>query len=362
MKKEIVNELFWLRSLSCLAVVLLHSIAASSYNFPENNQELANLFKQLSLFGTPTFVFISIFLISKFYPNGTPTGFLTKRFKYLLFPYVFMALIYAIFDTYFALGHFNNAQYLKEVLKNIVFGDYIAWFIPLILQLYILYSLVHKFLDKISPVVIIPLSLLINIIYLLYFSITKPLGIIPFSDYIWYRGYWILFFGWIFYFVAGYYAAKHFKQYIEFVKKHIKTIVLITIFSSILLVSLTHFNIISAISTKRPDVLIYTSGMISIIIYISTKINNIPKFIVLVNNYSFSIYLLHSLFIYSIDPLPFMNQLTYTITIFILSALFSIIVAHIVNKIPIGKYLVGNVQTQKKKRKKQTTEKYLTTK
>lgn len=65
-----VKEIFFIRSISCLSVVLIHSIAVITMN----SQPMPTI-ESILMFSTPSFIFLSEFLLAYSYPNGTPKGF-----------------------------------------------------------------------------------------------------------------------------------------------------------------------------------------------------------------------------------------------------------------------------------------------
>ncbi|MCY9018877.1 acyltransferase family protein [Priestia megaterium] len=343
MKKKLVNEIFWLRAIACLAVVTIHSIQKGiDYYFTGENTPMVyflHLFYAASLFGTPSFVFISEFLLAKAYPSGVPQGFFKKRVKFLITPFIFMGIVYAFFELGTSI---TLKSFIIEVLKNILIGDYVAWFILLILQFYLLHMFAPKYLSKISPKVVLPIALAINVLYLSFFEFIDPIQAIPFHDYIWDRGYWLLFIGWIFYFALGYYIGKDFESFKLSLQKNGKLILVFTVIAYCMVVGLKLTGILPDSSSKRPDIPIYTTAIICLIFYLSGKLNHAPRLIILISNYSFNIYLLHMTFLYTIKPLPHMNMITYTLFLLILSVTCSIVLATLINKLTFGKYLVGN--------------------
>ncbi|MQR87065.1 acyltransferase family protein [Bacillus megaterium] len=342
MNKKLVNEIFWLRSISCLAVVTIHSIQAGiGYYFTGENNIMVyflHLFYAAALFGTPAFVFISEFLLAKSYPTTVPDGFIKKRIKFLMLPFIFMGIVYAFFEA----NNFSFKILTSEILKNIFFGDYVAWFILLILQFYLLHMLISKLLKKASPKIVLPITFIINVLYLSFFQFVNPIDIIPFNKYIWYRGYWIPFLGWIFYFTLGYYIGNNYKEYKHFLNKNKKLVLIMPAIVYCLLVGLKLSQILPESTSKRPDIPLYTLTIICFIFYVTPKIKTVPKLVMLISNYSFNIYLLHMIFIYIIKPLPSMNMITYTISLIFLSITCSILLANVINRWKFGKYLIGN--------------------
>ncbi|WP_374988867.1 acyltransferase family protein [Priestia megaterium] len=356
MKKKLVNEIFWLRALACLAVVTIHSIQKGiDYYFTGKNTPMVyflHLFYAASLFGTPSFVFISEFLLAKAYPYSLPQSFFKKRVKFLLTPFVFMGIVYAFFELGTSI---TLKSFLVEALKNTLIGDYVAWFILLILQFYLLHTFAPKYLSKMSPKVVLPISLVTNVLYLSFFKFVNPIQAIPFHNYIWDRGYWLLFIGWIFYFALGYYVGKDFESFKLWLQKNGKLILLFAAIAYCMVVGLKLTGILPDSTSKRPDIPIYTTAIICLIFHLSGKLNSTPRLIILISNYSFNIYLLHMIFLYTIKPLPHMNMITYTLFLFVLSITCSMVLATVINKLSFGKYLVGNILTIGKKQKDNVT-------
>lgn len=348
MDKKLVNEIFWLRSISCLAIVLIHAIEASidfqTKQLGSTSFSLENLHLIL-LFATPTYVFISEFLLAKAYRDGVPPGFLIKRMRSLLIPYCFMGIVYAVFDM---TKGFTWSAVIVETVKNIVMGDFVAWFILLIFQFYILHMILSRVLNRIPPLRALIFSFVVNVLYLAFFNLTQPIAIIPFHDYIWARGYWIPCLGWLFYFTVGYYAGRNYEYVIQWIRRH-----KLWIFGSTLLmmalVFLFNDHIFTKTTSKRPDMLLYTCCVIGLIFYVSNKVQQIPQWVYHISSYSFSIYLLHKLFMGWIPYISEMGFIGYTIILFVSSLTGSIIMAYLFNRIPFGRYLVGGIQHVKPK-------------
>lgn len=342
MKKELVSEIVWMRAIACIAVVVGHSIQAGFDHYfspdstPTMTQNILILVLLAMYFATPTFVFLSEFLISKKYFNHIPEGFIKKRAKYLLVPYIFMGFVYGIIES----PELTIQTIFVESLKNIFLGDFTVYFILIIFQFYFLHVLLHKKLNKWSPKVVLPITFLINAIYLAFFNFTEPTNN-PIAIYIWKTGHWLPFIGWLFYFSLGYYCGKHYNALLKYLKKRTIPLVLITIASFFIVVINKYFGIIEAISSKRIDILLYTICIILLIFHLASYINKTPKLLIILGNYSFSIYLLHKIFLHYFQPLPNMNMVLYIITSFIFSFGLSILTSYILNKFSFGKYLVG---------------------
>jgi membrane-bound acyltransferase YfiQ involved in biofilm formation len=339
-----VFEVYWLRCICCIAVVIIHSISAAMGTFEGVKNTLITSYIPF-LFATPAFVFISEFLIAKSYPNGLPNGFMKKRLKKLVPPYLFLAFIYAIFKT-----HQFSFLTFKVTLSNIFLGGFVAYFIIVIIQFYLLHKFFHKYLKNWSPKIVLPIGFVINILYLAFFNFSNPLPI-PKADYIWRMGYWMPFVGWLFYFLLGYYCGRYYTELKIAINKYktlIYTLSIVTLFIGFLV---NHFQLYT-IDSKRIDNILYTTCIILLVFQLTSKVQSVPNFVMLISRYSFNIYLLHEVFMMSVQYVPFvkdMNILVYIISLSILAIGGSIFISTVLNKFSFGGYLVGQPYAKQQK-------------
>lgn len=330
------------------------------YNFSNSHYDtLVDSIYVLFTFGTPTFIFISMLLISYSYPNGLPKGFLWRRFQLILLPFIFMAIFYSadmnIFNQLLAgnMTEVFSSDTWSTILSNVIgnlMGGYHGYFILIIFQFYILAYFLYKFLSKSNPVLIILSSLVINVIYLAIFNFTEPPTDSEAILYFWQTGHWIPFVGWIFYFSLAFYCGLYYKQFLKVLKNNSSLVVFSAIFFGGATVLLTIYEVLP-LSSKTVTMLFFTTAMIGVLYLISLKIKRIPKILVLINNYSFSIYLLNTFYINITYTVLILLKVDYGIfnvfVYFVVSTTASILTAHLINKIPFGKYLVGRVNVVK---------------
>lgn len=339
---KLINEVFWLRCIACIAVTFGHAIQKGyiHYTDPSLHQMGSYILYMGVLFGVPVFVFISEFLLSNKYVNKVPPGFIKKRLKILLVPYIFMSFVFALFEV----KTWAIQNLLIEISRNIFLGESTVYFILIIFQFYLLHILFSKHLNRLSPKVVISAAFIINIAYLGFFNFVEAPSN-TFAQYFWNPGYWMPFVGWIFYFVLGYYCGKNYQTVLGVVRKYNK-LVLIMPFVTLIGVFLMNKYYLIGQSSKRIDILLYATAMIFLIMYIASMAKKTPKLIMIISNYSFSIFLLNEFFFLlfsNVEPPAFMNILSYSLTVFFLSLLSSIGLANVLNKIILGKYLVGKV-------------------
>ncbi|WP_416150564.1 acyltransferase family protein [Salipaludibacillus sp. HK11] len=343
-----IKEIFVLRSIGCLSIVLLHSIfiALSTLPIREMGELAAIIFDSVQMilyYGTPMFIFISEFLIAYSYRGRKlPENFLTKRIRFILIPYFVMALFYSIpfitdgIDTWSI-----------KLLLNVFVGDYHGYFILIIFQFYLFHYYFHRYLKLLSPKLVLTSALVINASYLIFFNFTSPPDVIPYSTYIWERFYWIPLFGWIFYFALGYYAGLYYESFIRSLEKFRYLIIIGPLLTSILLLYLYHSGILQVHSSKRTDILLHTTMFSLFLFYVTTKISSPPRLLVFISQYSFGIYLLHYFYIFLADFIfrlyPIDIGVTYIMLLFVFSTLSSILTIFLLNKWKYGYLVIGKI-------------------
>ncbi|SDZ63342.1 Membrane-bound acyltransferase YfiQ, involved in biofilm formation [Evansella caseinilytica] len=356
-ESSIVPELIFLRCVACLAVVMIHAAETSleAYADTAASVELLSihLLRMAMMFGTPTFIFLSEFLLAKSYPDNLPTGFFEKRVKLLLIPYVSMSVIYAVaWNT----ADFSLSAIGVSVVKNIFIGDSTVYFILIVFQFYFLHLFLHRHLQKWKKKIVLTASLAVNMLYLGFFNFVTPFRFFPHSSYIWYRFSWIPFFGWVFYFILGFYCGKHY-QYIKMqLVRYRKWIFAAPAVTLALVLFFRYMNFPATPSSKRIDIIFYTTAMIFALMYLFRDAKTIHPLIMTISNYSFGIFLTHKLFMHFFLPIPQLNIYFYTIVVFLSSIGLSIAVTFLVNKHRWGKYIVGRIYSFKGNNQQETPE------
>lgn len=346
MEKKLVNEIFLMRTISCLSILLLHSLARAYAH--DNN--IVNLMQVLLTFGTPTFVFISEFILARSYPQELPANFWSKRLKFIMVPYILFGTFYALmkgFEQSLSSGNDFLGSFGGFLWKHILLGDYHGYFILVIFQFYLLHYFFHKYLKKWNPFIVMGSALLIHLAYLGFFNFVKP----PQTEimiYIWEKFYWIPFFGWFFYFTLAYYCGRNFSVFIKYINKYSRWVIVSPFLAGAVVLFLYDSKIIPVISSKRVDMVLFTTSMIFLIYYIATKLHKVPRAVVWISQYSFGIYLMHSVFLavmyMAFNRLPVeINPAMLTVLYFFVSLLLSIASTFVLNKIPYGYYFIGKI-------------------
>lgn len=355
MARKLIPEIFFIRSIACLCVVLVHSftkvVQIHGPSLSNEHELLLMTVRLIFTFGTPIFIFLSEFLLAYSYSNNVPDNFLSKRVKYILLPYISMGFIYAILMIHEANGHFIKEGFLAGLgiyfIRNLLFGFYYhGFFIIVIFQFYFFHIYLHKYLNKWSPKYVLSISLIINLLYLGFFNLTVPPNI-PYGKYLWRGLLWGSFPSWIFYFTLGFYSGKHYNFFVDKINQHKNIIYFLPIIAGALAIYLYVNGIIIENSSRRVDILLLATSMIFVLYHIATKFKKIPAFFKFISNFSFSIYLLHMLYLYIIAQIfkeftvlnyhPFITL----ITLFLGSTVAAIISSAIINIFKVGPYIVG---------------------
>ncbi|MDQ0482534.1 acyltransferase family protein [Guptibacillus hwajinpoensis] len=345
-QRKTIDEVFLLRSMACLGIVFLHSFARS---FLETNV-IVNSMNLLFTFATPTFVFISIFILARSYKDQLPTNFWGKRVKFVLFPYLLFGTFYAgSKGLEVALSSDTSVMgaFWYFLWRHILLGDYHGYFILIILQFYVLYYFFHSHLKKWNPKVVLPVAFLITSAYLGFFNFVPPIQT-PVGEYIWAKLYWIPFFGWLFYFTLAYYCGRYYPEFVALLQKHSKFVLAGPVVTGSLCVYLFQIDVFGKISSKQIDLVFFTTSMIFFIYYVGMSIKRVPDFFVFISQYAFGIYLFHPLFmafIYiGLSLIPLSLPALIQVAIYaVVSVILSVIATFIMNKIPLGHYVSGKI-------------------
>ncbi len=338
----LINEVFWLRCIACLAVTLGHAIGNGFYFYLEPSIYHAGLYAlhTAALFGVPVFVFISELLLANKYTEKVPTRFMKRRVKILLFPYLVMSIVYALNS----IESWTLQGVISRLAMSIFLGDSAVYFILIIFQFYFLHLLLRKYLDRLSAKLVISIALIINFLYLAFFNFVEaPDSAV--GHFIWTKGYWMPFAGWIFYFVLGFYCGRNYRYVLNTLKK--KLVLMIPILALVIMLIMNTTFLLDN-DSKRVDMLLYASSVIFFIIYISSHIKRVPKLVMFISNYSFSIFLLN-LFYYHllrlVEPPAFLNIVSYTLMVFLMTMVLCVGTAYLLNQFMFGKYFVGRIMT-----------------
>ncbi|GAA3729266.1 hypothetical protein GCM10022378_17360 [Salinicoccus jeotgali] len=152
----------------------------------------------------------------------------------------------------------------------------------------------------------------------------------------------MIFVGWLIYFSLGFYIGNYYEAFISNIKKFTIPIILLFTFATIFMIYNYYSGAISIVESKRADIPFYCTSIILLFFLVSSYINYLPKFILFISNYSFSIYLTHYFFVHRLGQLSDSPE-TNIIFTFILTVTLSLLTAQIFNAFRWGKFIVGGV-------------------
>lgn len=337
-KKGIVPEVIVMRALASLAVVLMHAIGMvvqyDSILLPGERQALDSA-RILLLFSTPTFAFMSAFLIGFSKRKQSFGQVLSKRIQYLLLPFLVFAVVYAAWGSY-------NWQFpfAARLLQNLR-GGYHGYFVLVVMQFYLVHALIGRLLGRLPPLVGVVAAGLLNTGYLMALNLGWVK--LPSYGFNWYH----LFPAWAFYYVLGFYAGRNRAAFQAALRKRWVWGVGLLAGSAGLLLHLTRSGILPDLTSQRFDLLPYVLGVVWVFFPLFGLIRRVPPLLNIVSRTSFGIYLLHWLFLELFWRVArnYLDQpkLIPILALFGASVICSIAVTLILNRWRWGAHLVGKL-------------------
>lgn len=300
--KERVRQLDYVRTIAMLAVIVIH--CTSTYIYHESRiaflgMNLGWWLNNLSRFAVPIFVLLSGVSLAVSPPDDCGK-FVRGRVK-IIIHYLIWSMVYYIF--YLQLGWMQVLP-LREFAKRFLIGSMSdqLYFVPVIVQLYILYYPLRAAVKK-APMVSLVISLVVTVYFQLAVTVRAcawllPAAILPYA--------WLLFPSWMFYFVLGlYFDRNRLEKICEFSKRALLPICLLAL----------AYGVVSGIvvstrgilwETLSPTVIVYT-----VLIFLAlTGIASLAKAPALdgtvkkLSTMSFTVYLSHIVVLQLMRMLP----------------------------------------------------------
>lgn len=347
MERKMNSEMFVLRSIACLSIALLHALYRV---YSDGSTPWVESLGLLLTFGTPVFIFISQYVLSFAYPDEIPARFWEKRIKYILLPYFFFGTLYAGLKG-FEMSSSESIPLLQGfwyyLWRHLLLGDFHGYFILIIFQFYAIFLWFQRHVKRFNPRTVLLTSFLINIVYLGFFNFTKPADTVI-AQYIWDKMYWIFSPGWIFYFTVAYYLGRNEPWFREKLKQFRIAVYTLPILTGALVLLVNEQGWITAHSSKRIDVLLFTLSMIFLLYTVASSLKKIPRVLMWSSRYSFGIYLLHPLMLALFAKLPssfgLLNLGPISVLLqFVGCVVGSAIIMNLANRIPGGAYVFGRI-------------------
>lgn len=332
-----IKEWDLLRTIACLSIVTLHATTwMIAYNAFYATNEALQLLRILLCFATPTFILLSVLILSYSYPTQLPSYFWPKRWRFLVLPYVAWAVIYAVIaETVYQKGLLG-----RTIIENLFRGEFVGWFVLVILQLYMLYALLKKF--KITDVVFLPFALVISLLHHAIVQLPYPFFETHQSQLR------LLFTGWLSYFAIAYITGKHYKKIAATLLHYRYYTLLLAIASAIFVYINTKLGQLD-IHSRRLDLIPFVCSMSAVILAWGQKLPYF-KIVRLLSRYAFMIYLIHWQLLWLSSGYIMSIGFSFKVSLVLLVSFTvtgCIAIAWLIGKLPFGAYIVGAVHKEK---------------
>ncbi len=196
--KNKVFHISILRAIATILVVLIHVTATPLVSVKNIHYFLAiDIISSLSKCAVYTFIFISAFLLSGKYKDAKIeyAQFEKKRLLKVLIPYIIWSTIYYMIFVYRGIYAFDIVFYIK----NLMLGNHLyhLYFIIIIIQFYLLFPLLRKYIYRFNTSIFFIFLLILNIVF--------SLSPVPYKDRI--------FLNYILIFYCGLYAGYNIEKF-----------------------------------------------------------------------------------------------------------------------------------------------------
>lgn len=295
-----------LKIIAVIAVVLIHTISAYRFSpYFAGDTTWLTVIDQAMRFSVPLFVALSGFGLMLGYGQKKLDlrGHFRRRVWRLLPWYLFFATVIILVVTF--VWHESSALYGSLKLWRLyVFGqaDYHLYFVPMILQLYVLFPLLLFLFRKFPPIFLVILAFLWQVFW--FYFIGQKTEFVFNNNGLWsdqeqYRNAA----SWIFYFILGMYLAEKKSNRWQLVAGSLVVIfgLIISATNSLVLLS-NGMNIIVATRFTRWPVLVFATGVIFLGHYLISRFPAVSRSHW--GEFSYVVYLLHTLILRAIFRLP----------------------------------------------------------
>ena len=342
------DEVDILRGFGILAVILIH-VCGDIHESNLNAIVITNMFIAVfsGAFAVPLFIFVSGFSLSNKYSGSfSYSSFLKKRLKFIIPPYIIFSIFYLISSN-------EHTTFYMVLTQN--YNGFL-WFIPLIIQFYLLYPLIIRAYDYFNN------TSKLKLLFGLALALQMLWDIITFGQPI---GASILFISHLSYFLLGIYTARNY-ELVKLTINNIKTsgiyelITLSLVFTTMLTyIWLIRFDYIdsyfklNALYFILPLCLFLTLFIFILVLCIRaslylTEVNNLSAHVFRsFGRRSFGIYLVHIYFssillgkILENFGLSVSNW-SYYFLLFTMTALLSYLVVYLMDFVPHSELLIG---------------------
>ena len=301
------TELDWIRAVSMLGVVMIH--ASSGFIFRDSRISLGGvtpaLFcNQATRFTVPLFFLLSglsLGLSNK--PVKLPSFWFRRLWKIGL-PYVLWSLFYFLMGRGFRLSLLLEGGSLRELGWLLLLGGTAShlWFIPALLQLYLLYPLLHWLTEHRSGLTLF-LSFLLTLFATLIITVPLPLTG-------WWRPHlWRMFPIWLFYFELGIFLrGGHLDRLMEYCRRHAAVLMAAGAAASFGYVWDAHRS--GNLDAIKVPLFLYTPLILAALLALWSKLQRLPRaerVAVCLADMSMTVYFSHVLFLQYLRRIPMLT-------------------------------------------------------
>lgn len=278
------------RGIAIIAVVAIHAIPWEFYR-----DYIVLSYRQVLNFAVPSFLFISGYWLSKkpIRSLGDYKSFLQKRLSRVLIPYLFWSVVFLLYENN-KTHDFGVAQILCTFLTGAAsYHFHHLYFIIVIAQLYMLTPLLN-YVNRKPYGFISVLIFNIGSLFLLYLF---SLGDLWFVD----DPYYLIhspFLLWVIFYQMGLLIGSSDSE--GFIPRNMHKFILPAILVALVISVLEAITILSkyddwhrAICAIKYSSFIYSTCIIFGFLILRERLRNWPRFLVVLGNYSFGIYLIH---------------------------------------------------------------------
>ena len=217
MLKERKTEISFVNVLLCLLVIFIHVTSEPVTSLDKMSLQFAVVAVpwKLSAFVVQGFIFLSGL---KFFMTDTEninyTGYYVSRIKAIILPYILWVVIYYLY--FISQGYFGFD--LVKLIECILLGNLVShfYFIVIIVQFYALMPLWVRLVKRVHPVILLLTGLMVTVLFNKYF--TTLLNFFDSSYFFPYND--RLFTTYIFYWLAGCVAGKHYDEFKSLLHKN----------------------------------------------------------------------------------------------------------------------------------------------
>jgi len=238
------------------------------------------LFLRIALcYATPTFIVLSILILSNRYRERLPSNFWSSRIQYIFVPF----LVWAFLDALLVESIYHKGLLWDKYYHNVVSGEFVGWFVVVIMQLYVIIALMKRF--KWSIAWFLPLSVLITLVHHAIIQLPYPL----LEDNVMVIR--LLFTGWLGYFAVAYTLGVYYEQIAGLAKKYRGATVVFVLLSMVFLYIRVQLGY-TEVHSRRLDLV---PLVLSVVLCIIAWGQSLPatKVVRLISQYAFMIYLIH---------------------------------------------------------------------